>query len=60
MCLQRLCQVVYPSDEAVEKEVKSVEYVNMMGQRSLKPFEGVNIVVTTFTDGTTKAIKTIK
>ncbi|MDD6851519.1 MAG: N-acetylmuramoyl-L-alanine amidase [Bacteroidales bacterium] len=48
------------SDEAVEKEVKSVEYVNMMGQRSLKPFEGVNIVVTTFTDGTTKAIKTIK
>ncbi|MGN0206117.1 MAG: N-acetylmuramoyl-L-alanine amidase [Muribaculaceae bacterium] len=48
------------SDEAVEKEVKSVEYVNMMGQRSLKPFEGVNIVVTTFTDGTTKATKTMK
>ena len=48
------------SDEEVEKEVKSVEYVNMMGQRSLKPFEGVNIVVTTFTDGTTKATKTMK
>ena len=48
------------SDEAVEKEVKSVEYVNMMGQRSLKPFEGVNIVVTTFTDGTIQATKTMK
>lgn len=48
------------SDEAVEKEVKSVEYVNMMGQRSLKPFEGVNIVVTTFTDGTIQTTKTMK
>ena len=42
------------------KEVKSVLYYNALGIESTTPFEGVNIIVTTFTDGsqaTTKAIK---
>ncbi len=40
--------------------VKSVKYVNMAGQQSSTPFEGVNIVVTTMNDGTTTATKMVK
>ena len=42
------------------KPVKSVKYVNIAGMESDKPFDGVNIVVTTFTDGTQVATKVIK
>ena len=47
-------------DMTTSKEVKSVRYYNTLGIESATPFEGVNIIVTTFTDGshaTTKAIK---
>lgn len=40
--------------------VAGVKYVNLAGQVSSKPFDGVNIVVTTLTDGTTQTSKVIK
>ena len=42
------------------KAVKSVKYVNLAGVESNKPFDGVNIMVTTYTDGTKAAAKVIK
>ena len=42
------------------KEVKSVRYYNTLGIESNTPFEGVNIIVTTFTDGTKATTKVIK
>ena len=42
------------------KAVAGVRYYNLAGQGSDKPFEGINIVVTTLTDGTTTATKVIK
>ena len=42
------------------KAVANVKYVNMAGVESDKPFDGVNIVVTTYTDGTKAAAKVIK
>lgn len=42
------------------KEVKGVSYFNMMGVESVQPFEGVNIVVTTYTDGTQSAAKVLR
>ena len=42
------------------KAVKSVKYVNLAGVESNKPFDGVNIMVTTYTDGTKAAAKVIQ
>ncbi|MDO4512029.1 MAG: hypothetical protein Q4B68_09465 [Bacteroidales bacterium] len=42
------------------KAVKSVRYFNLMGVESAGPVEGVNIVVTTYTDGTTSSAKVIR
>ena len=42
------------------KEVKGVSYFNMMGVESAQPFDGVNIVVTTYTDGTQSAAKVLR
>ena len=42
------------------KAVKSVSYYNLAGQTSAQPFEGVNIVRTTYTDGTTSVAKVMK
>lgn len=42
------------------KAVAGVKYVNIAGQVSNKPFDGVNIMVTTYTDGTKSAVKVIK
>ena len=42
------------------KTVLNVKYVNLAGIESDKPFDGVNIVVTTFTDGTKATSKVIK
>ena len=42
------------------KTIKSINYVNVAGQMSDKPFDGVNIVVTTYTDGTKSTSKVIK
>ena len=42
------------------KEVKGVSYFNMMGVESAQPFDGVNIMVTTYTDGTSSAAKVLR
>lgn len=47
-------------DIQTSKTIANVTYSNLAGQMSEKPFSGVNIVVTTYTDGTKTAIKCIK
>ena len=42
------------------KAVAGVKYYNLAGVESNKPFDGVNIMVTTYTDGTKAAAKVIK
>lgn len=42
------------------KAVAGVKYYNVAGQASDKAFKGVNIVVTTYTDGTTRTVKVVK
>ena len=42
------------------KTVAGVKYVNVAGMESNTPFDGVNIMVTTYTDGTHSAVKVIK
>jgi len=41
-------------------QVASVKYVDLAGRMSDHAFNGVNIVVTTYTDGTTKTSKVVK
>ncbi len=43
-----------------DKAISGVQYVNVAGQVSAEPFEGVNIVVTTYVDGTRSAVKVVK
>jgi len=43
-----------------DKQVASVRYINVAGVESEAPFDGVNIVVTTYTDGTSTAVKVVK
>lgn len=60
--------VVYPDagvitgiDEVdANKEVVSVKYYNVAGVESVIPFDGINIVVATYTDGTTSTAKVLK
>lgn len=48
------------SDIAGAKAVKSVRYFSVTGVEAAQPFEGVNIVVTTYTDGTSSAQKMLR
>ena len=48
------------ADVNAAKAVKSVNYYNLAGQASAQPFEGLNIVRTTYTDGTTSVAKVIR
>ena len=41
------------------KTVESRQYVNVAGQVSNRPFRGMNIIVTRYTDGTTRSTKAI-
>ena len=43
-----------------DRTVTSVKYVNLTGQTSNAPFDGMNIVVTRYSDGTTSVIKVLK
>ena len=43
-----------------DKEIADVRYINVAGMESKVPFDGVNIVVTTYTDGTSTTVKVIK
>lgn len=42
------------------KEIAAVRYINVAGQESETPFDGLNIVVTTYVDGTTSTTKVMK
>lgn len=42
------------------KTVAGVKYVNAAGVESSTPFDGINIVVTSYTDGTMSAVKVVK
>ena len=44
----------------VDKEIVSVIYVNPMGMVSQTPFDGMNIVVTRYSDGTTSTAKVMR
>jgi hypothetical protein len=46
-------------DNVASKAVESVKYYNVAGIESAAPFEGVNIVVTTYTDGSKTTVKKI-
>ena len=46
--------------DVVSREVADVKYVNMAGMVSNRPFDGVNIVVTRYTDGSTSTMKILK
>lgn len=48
------------SDVRAAAQAKGVEYINIAGQRSATPWQGVNIVVTHYDNGTSKAVKVIK
>ncbi len=48
------------NDVNTTKTVKQVRYYNLAGVESSEPFDGVNVVVTTYTDGTRTAAKVVK
>ena len=47
------------SDMLITGEVQSVKYMNLTGMTSNEPFEGVNIVVIRYTDGTSTTAKVV-
>lgn len=48
------------TDVETAKAVQSVAYYNVAGQQSPVPFSGINIVRTTYTDGSTRVAKVIR
>ncbi|MBR6284945.1 MAG: choice-of-anchor D domain-containing protein [Muribaculaceae bacterium] len=48
------------ADVNANGQVESVTYVNAAGIKSDKPFDGINIVVTRYTDGTVSTTKVVK
>ena len=48
------------NDQLAQKTVASVEYVNMAGQKSDTAFDGINVKVTRYTDGTSSTAKVVK
>lgn len=53
-------QVTSVDDVNAVKTVAGVKYYNTLGVASSTPFEGVNIVVTTYTDGSHSSVKVVK
>ena len=47
-------------DVIAGKEIASIRYINVAGMESEVPFDGMNIVVTTYTDGSMTTVKVIK
>ena len=47
-------------DITATKTIKSVRYFNVAGIESTQPFDGINIVVTNYSDGTKSAIKVLR
>ena len=53
-------ETVGVTDVNTSKQVAGVKYYNLAGVEGAKPFDGVNVVVTTYTDGTNATTKVIK
>lgn len=51
--------IVTGVEDVVGQAISSVKYVNALGMSANYPFAGVNIVITTYTDGTTKTVKIV-
>lgn len=47
------------NDVNINKTIESVRYINLMGAESSRAFDGVNIVVTKYSDGTTSTTKVV-
>lgn len=47
-------------DASIAKQVTATHYVNLSGQVSVQPFDGHNIVVRTFSDGTTEVSRQVR
>ena len=47
------------SEVSSAKKAKTIRYYNTLGTESSHPFKGINIMVTTHTDGTTTAVKVL-
>ncbi|MDO4971665.1 MAG: hypothetical protein Q4E41_06160 [Bacteroidales bacterium] len=47
-------------DVDAAKEVAGVTYFNLNGQQAAEPFSGVNVKVTTYTDGSKQSVKMVK
>ena len=52
--------VITAVTDVKDKTVVGVKYYNLAGIESDRPFDGVNIIVTTYTDGSTSATKVMK
>ena len=48
------------NDLNADKAVAGVKYYNLLGVESAEPFQGVNVVVTTYADGSKQATKVVK
>jgi hypothetical protein len=42
------------------KTIAGVKYYNLAGVESSRPFNGINVVVTTYSDGTISTTKVVK
>ena len=47
-------------DVALNRTVTGIHYYNLMGVESDKPFDGINIVVTTYSDGSRTSMKILR
>ena len=45
---------------SLDRDVIEVTYINPLGMTSAQPFDGVNIIVTRYTDGTTSTSKVLR
>ena len=52
--------IVTAVTDVTGKAVAGVKYYNLAGIESDRPFEGVNIIVTTYTDGSRSSSKVLK
>lgn len=55
-----LGNVTKVKEVVTSREVTSVHYYNLMGVESSKPFDGINIVVTTYSDGSRTSKKILR
>ena len=53
-------QIITVVNDLNYREVEQVKYYSPTGMVSDRPFDGVNVVVTRYTDGTTSTAKVVK